>query len=44
MPGNTLGKIHQLSVQLLCEGLHELGILPRLSLDDLRRGLYRCAD
>eukprot|EP00878_Enallax_costatus_P017370 GHUV01018243.1.p1 GENE.GHUV01018243.1~~GHUV01018243.1.p1 ORF type:complete len:479 (+),score=103.96 GHUV01018243.1:841-2277(+) len=41
VPGNTLAKVHQLSVQLLCEGLHELGILPQYSLDDLRRGMYR---
>lgn len=41
VPGNSLGKIHQLSVQLLSEGLFQLGILPRASLDDFRRGLYR---
>ena len=41
-PGNTLAKIHSLSVQLLSEGLRDLGILPGASLDDIMRGLYRC--
>jgi len=40
-PGNTLAKIHSLSVQLLSEGLRDLGILPGASLDDITRGLYR---
>lgn len=42
-PGSTLAKIHSLSVQLLSEGLKDLGILPGASLDDIQRGLYRCA-
>lgn len=40
-PGNTLAKLHSLSVQLLSEGLRDLGILPGVSLDDITRGLYR---
>lgn len=40
-PGNTLAKLHNLSVQLLSEGLRDLGILPGVSLDDIQRGLYR---
>jgi Xaa-Pro aminopeptidase len=40
-PGNTLAKLHNLSVQLLSEGLRDLGILPGASLDDITRGLYR---
>jgi hypothetical protein len=42
-PGSTLAKIHSLSVQLLSEGLKDLGILHGASLDDIQRGLYRCA-
>lgn len=41
-PGNTLAKVHQLSVRLLSEGLHALGILPRATLEDFQnKGLYR---
>jgi Xaa-Pro aminopeptidase len=40
-PGNNLAKLHNLSVQLLSEGLRDLGILPGASLDDITRGLYR---
>jgi hypothetical protein len=43
VPGNTLGKVHQLSVQLLSEGLRDLGLLPRATLEDFQKGLYRCA-
>jgi hypothetical protein len=41
VPGNTLGKVHQLSVQLLSEGLRDLGLLPRATLEDFQKGLYR---
>eukprot|EP00882_Tetradesmus_deserticola_P006395 GHRQ01006726.1.p1 GENE.GHRQ01006726.1~~GHRQ01006726.1.p1 ORF type:complete len:508 (+),score=199.91 GHRQ01006726.1:146-1669(+) len=41
VPGNTLGKVHQLSVQLLSEGLRDLGLLPRATLADFQKGLYR---
>lgn len=40
-PGNTLAKLHNLSVQLLSEGLRDLGILGRASLEDIQKGLYR---
>ncbi|KAF6266603.1 peptidase M24, structural domain-containing protein [Scenedesmus sp. NREL 46B-D3] len=41
VPGNTLGKVHQLSVQLLSEGLRDLGLLPLATLQDFQKGLYR---
>lgn len=41
-PGNTLAKLHSLSVDLLSEGLFKLGVLPGQSLEDISRGLYRC--
>jgi hypothetical protein len=41
VPGSTLGKVHQLSVQLLSEGLWNLGLLPRATLEDFQKGLYR---
>lgn len=40
-PGNTLAKLHSLSVSLLSEGIRDLGILPGASLEDIQRGLYR---
>lgn len=40
-PGNTLAKLHSMSVTLLSEGIRDLGILPGASLEDIQRGLYR---
>jgi Xaa-Pro aminopeptidase len=40
-PGSTLAKVHQLSIQLLSEGLRDLGLLPGLSTDAIAAGPYR---
>lgn len=41
-PGATLGRLHQLSVRLLSEGLQQLRILPGLSTDAIAAQHYRC--
>ncbi|KAF8072937.1 ICP55 [Scenedesmus sp. PABB004] len=41
VPGNTLAKVHQLSVRLLSEGLADLGVLPGSAAADFQAGLYR---
>eukprot|EP00879_Flechtneria_rotunda_P028716 GHRR01030931.1.p1 GENE.GHRR01030931.1~~GHRR01030931.1.p1 ORF type:complete len:455 (+),score=161.77 GHRR01030931.1:479-1843(+) len=41
VPGSTLAKVHALSVQLLSEGLRDLGLLPTAGLEDFTAGLYR---
>jgi Xaa-Pro aminopeptidase len=40
-PGSTLTKVHALSVQLLSEGLRDLGVLPGLSVEAIAAGPYR---
>lgn len=42
-PGTTLGRLHQLSVRLLSEGLQQLRILPGMSVDAIAAQHYRCA-
>lgn len=41
-PGTTLGRLHQLSVRLLSEGLQQLRILPGMSIDAIAAQHYRC--
>jgi Xaa-Pro aminopeptidase len=40
-PGTSIRKLHDLSVRLLCDGIHSLGIIPQASLEQLAAGLYR---
>ncbi|KAI8476421.1 MAG: peptidase M24, structural domain-containing protein [Monoraphidium minutum] len=40
-PGATLGRLHQLSVRLLSEGLQQLRVLPGLSADAIQAQHYR---
>jgi Xaa-Pro aminopeptidase len=40
-PGASIRRLHELSVRLLCEGIHDLRLMPGLSLEQLYGGAYR---
>jgi Xaa-Pro aminopeptidase len=40
-PGASIRGLHDLSVRLLCEGIHDLHLLPGTGLEQLRAGAYR---
>jgi Xaa-Pro aminopeptidase len=41
-PGDTLWRLHTLSVRLLSEALVALGVLPGMSADAVQAQHYRC--
>ena len=40
-PGETLSRLHTLSVRLLSEGLHQLRLLPGVSVEAIQAHHYR---